>query len=354
MPRLPRGARVRATLTVERLREAYPDAITELAHVDPFQLLVAVILSAQTTDKLVNLITPELFRRYPTAADLAAADPAAVEALIKPTGYFRAKTRSIIAASQKLVGLFGGVVPNNLEDLVTLPGIGRKTANVILGVGFALPGFAVDTRRAPDQPNQADELVGPGEDRAPGLLDRAEGRSDGPVARLILHGRGSASPAGPDAGMRPERLLPIVSTAPGAGKPPRANSPGRGPPSQSAPPPAGTPQSVNQSIRHGNPSLLRHEHLFYHGRMEASGLADRRRVPRGQSKSALNRVRACSSSGHQPVHRLRARCAFCYIRAELRADRPSDDRYGGRFASRSTRRRSAQRALRGPGAGRRW
>jgi endonuclease-3 len=136
---------VRATLTVERLRDLYPAAITELAHVDPFQLLIAVILSAQTTDKLVNLITPELFRRYPTAADLAAADPAVVETLIKPTGYFRAKTRSIIAASQKLVELFGGVVPNTIEDLVILPGIGRKTANVILGVGFGLPGFAVDT-----------------------------------------------------------------------------------------------------------------------------------------------------------------------------------------------------------------
>jgi endonuclease-3 len=136
---------VRATLTVERLRDLYPAAITELAHVDPFQLLIAVILSAQTTDKLVNLITPELFRRYPTAADLAAADPAVVEAVIKPTGYFRAKTRSIIAASQKLVELFGGVVPNNIDDLVILPGIGRKTANVILGVGFGLPGFAVDT-----------------------------------------------------------------------------------------------------------------------------------------------------------------------------------------------------------------
>jgi endonuclease-3 len=136
---------VRATLTVERLRDLYPAAITELAHVDPFQLLIAVILSAQTTDKLVNLITPELFRRYPTAADLAAADPAVVEAVIKPTGYFRAKTRSIIAASQKLVELFEGVVPNNIDDLVILPGIGRKTANVILGVGFGLPGFAVDT-----------------------------------------------------------------------------------------------------------------------------------------------------------------------------------------------------------------
>jgi endonuclease-3 len=144
LPRLPPGARARAKLTYERLREAYP-AVTELAHRDPFQLLIATILSAQTTDRSVNLVTPELFRRYPTAADLAAADPAEVEVLIRPTGFFRAKTRSIIAASRKLVELFGGVVPDNLDDLVKLPGIGRKTANVILGVGFDVPGFAVDT-----------------------------------------------------------------------------------------------------------------------------------------------------------------------------------------------------------------
>jgi endonuclease-3 len=144
LPRLPPGARIRAKLTYERLREAYP-AVTELAHRDPFQLLIATILSAQTTDRSVNLVTPELFRRYPTAADLAAADPAVVEILIKPTGFFRAKTRSIIAASHKLVELFGGVVPGNIDDLVKLPGIGRKTANVILGVGFDVPGFAVDT-----------------------------------------------------------------------------------------------------------------------------------------------------------------------------------------------------------------
>ncbi len=140
----PRGARTRAQLSYERLRDAYP-AVTELAHGDPFQLLIATIMSAQTTDRAVNLVSPELFRRYPTAADLAAADPSVVEALIKPTGFFRAKTRSIIAASRKLVELFGGEVPGNLEDLVTLPGIGRKTANVILGVGFDVPGFAVDT-----------------------------------------------------------------------------------------------------------------------------------------------------------------------------------------------------------------
>jgi len=144
LPRLPPGARLRAKLTYERLKEAYP-AVTELAHQDPFQLLIATILSAQTTDRSVNLVTPELFRRYPTAADLAAADPAVVETLIKPTGFFRAKTRSIIAASRKLVDLFDGIVPNNIDDLVKLPGIGRKTANVILGVGFDVPGFAVDT-----------------------------------------------------------------------------------------------------------------------------------------------------------------------------------------------------------------
>jgi endonuclease-3 len=131
-------------LTYERLRELYP-AVTELAHRDPFQLLIATILSAQTTDRSVNSITPELFSRYPTAADLAAADPAVVEDLIKPTGFFRLKTGRIIGASRKLVELFGGEVPGNIEDLVKLPGIGRKTANVILGVGFGVPGFAVDT-----------------------------------------------------------------------------------------------------------------------------------------------------------------------------------------------------------------
>ncbi len=144
VPPPPRGARTRAKLTYERLRDAYP-AVTELAHRDPFQLLIATILSAQTTDRSVNLVTPELFRRYPTAADLAAADPAVVEELIKPTGFFRAKTRSITAASRKLMELFGGEVPGRMEDLVKLPGIGRKTANVILGVGFGVPGFAVDT-----------------------------------------------------------------------------------------------------------------------------------------------------------------------------------------------------------------
>ncbi|OLC13816.1 MAG: endonuclease III [Chloroflexi bacterium] len=144
MPRLPRGARTRALLTVQRLKELYP-AATELSFQSPFQLLIATILSAQTTDKMVNLVTPNLFSRYPTAFDLAGADPADVEAIVKATGFYRVKARRIIAAGRALVELFDGVVPATMEDLLKIPGIGRKTANVILGAGFSQPGFAVDT-----------------------------------------------------------------------------------------------------------------------------------------------------------------------------------------------------------------
>jgi endonuclease-3 len=143
-PRAPRGARQRALLTVERLKPIYP-AITELDHRNPFELLVATILSAQTTDRRVNEATPQLFKRYPTALDLAGADPAEVERLIRATGFFRSKTRAIIAAARVLVERFDGEVPRTIDELVTIPGIGRKTANVILGVGLDVPGFAVDT-----------------------------------------------------------------------------------------------------------------------------------------------------------------------------------------------------------------
>jgi endonuclease-3 len=122
----------------------YP-ASCELDHRGPFQLLVATILSAQTTDRRVNEVTPRLFAAYPTPAALAGADPVDVEELIKATGFFRAKTRAIISCARALVDRFGGDVPGRMEDLVTLPGIGRKTANVILGVGLGVPGFAVDT-----------------------------------------------------------------------------------------------------------------------------------------------------------------------------------------------------------------
>jgi len=189
LPRAPRGARLRAQMTVERLRDLYP-AVTELDHRDAFQLLIATILSAQTTDRSVNLVTPALFEQYPTAFDLAAADPARVEELIKPTGFFRAKTRAIIAASRKLVDLFDGVVPGNLDDLVKLPGIGRKTANVILGVGFNVPGFAVDTHV-----KRLTNLLGLVATKDPEKIEALVTRMVPPEEwtglslRLILHGR---------------------------------------------------------------------------------------------------------------------------------------------------------------------
>jgi len=140
----PYGARKRALLTVERLRAIYP-AETELDFRNPWELLVATILSAQSTDKTVNRIMPLLLERWPTPATLAAADPTEVERLIMPTGFFREKTKSIMGASRALVERFGGEVPPRMEDLITLPGVGRKTANVVLGAAFGVPGFAVDT-----------------------------------------------------------------------------------------------------------------------------------------------------------------------------------------------------------------
>ena len=136
--------RERALLAVERLRGSY-SAASELVHTNPFQMLIATILSAQTTDRSVNSVTPALFNAYPDPAALAHADPGKVEGLIKPTGFFHVKAKTIIACSKALVERFGGEVPPRMDDLVTLPGVGRKTANVVLGVAFGIPGFAVDT-----------------------------------------------------------------------------------------------------------------------------------------------------------------------------------------------------------------
>ncbi|HEY5086311.1 MAG TPA: endonuclease III [Gemmatimonadaceae bacterium] len=139
-------ALVRAPLIFQRLKRAYPDAHCELDHTSPYQLLVATILSAQCTDKRVNLVTPALFRRFPSAETLAMADPRDVEELIKPTGFFRNKTKSLLGMAGGLLDRFGGSVPASMEDLVTLPGVGRKTANVILGTAFDKPaGVVVDT-----------------------------------------------------------------------------------------------------------------------------------------------------------------------------------------------------------------
>jgi len=127
------------------LAQAYPDAHCELDFATPLQLLVATILSAQCTDKRVNEVTPLVFRRYPSAADLAAADRAEMEDMIRSTGFFRAKTDSLIKLGQALVERYDGEVPARLDDLVTLPGVGRKTANVVLGNAFGVPGITVDT-----------------------------------------------------------------------------------------------------------------------------------------------------------------------------------------------------------------
>ena len=131
-----------------RLGAEYPGTATELCalvHDSPYQLLTATILSAQTTDERVNSVTPALFARYPTPADLAAADPEDVEKLIFPTGFFRAKAKSIMGMAAALEERFDGEVPRRLEDLVTLPGVGRKTANVVRSVAFGEPGLPVDT-----------------------------------------------------------------------------------------------------------------------------------------------------------------------------------------------------------------
>ena len=137
--------RARTQLTDERLAAAYPVAECALIHADAFQLLVATILSAQSTDVAVNLVTPALFKRYPDARGFAEADPAELEVMVHSTGFFRQKTKSVMGMAQALLDRFDGQVPPRMEDLVTLPGVGRKTANVILGVAFGLPGLAVDT-----------------------------------------------------------------------------------------------------------------------------------------------------------------------------------------------------------------
>lgn len=144
----PRGAKQRAPVVIERLAAEYPGdakSLCALVHDSPFQLLIATILSAQSTDEMVNKVTPSLFARYPTPSDLAHADPAEVEELVHSTGFFRQKTKSLIGMASALEERFDGEVPSELADLVTLPGVGRKTGNVVRSVAFGLPGLPVDT-----------------------------------------------------------------------------------------------------------------------------------------------------------------------------------------------------------------
>jgi len=134
-----------ALRTLRLLEQAYPDAACALQHTSPWQLLVATMLSAQCTDQRVNLVTPALFARFPDPGALAGAPSAAVEALIRSTGFFRNKAANLVACARAVVARHGGDVPRTLPDLVALPGVGRKTANVILGNAFAVPGMVVDT-----------------------------------------------------------------------------------------------------------------------------------------------------------------------------------------------------------------
>jgi endonuclease-3 len=127
------------------LADTYPDAHAELNFESPFQLLIATVLSAQTTDKRVNMTTPALFAKYPTPEDMAAANPTELEEMLKPTGFYRNKAKAIIGLSAAIRDSFGGTVPRRLKDLDSLPGVGRKTANVVLGNAFGVPGITVDT-----------------------------------------------------------------------------------------------------------------------------------------------------------------------------------------------------------------
>ena len=160
-------ALVRSARAINRaLTDLYPDAHCELDFTNPLQLLVATILSAQCTDKRVNLVTPTLFANYPTAADYAAADRADIETIIMSTGFFRAKTTSIMGMAAALCERFNGEVPPRLKDLVTLPGVGRKTANVVLGNAFGIPGLTVDTHVLRlTEPLPLDYLRRPGQGR---------------------------------------------------------------------------------------------------------------------------------------------------------------------------------------------
>jgi endonuclease-3 len=137
--------KLRAKAIYKILTKTYPNVRCELDYKNPYQLLVATVLSAQCTDKRVNQTTPALFKRYGSIRKMAAADLKELEQLVKSTGFFRAKAKNIKKLSKKIIHDFKGVVPNNLEDLITLPGVGRKTANVVLGHAFGTPGITVDT-----------------------------------------------------------------------------------------------------------------------------------------------------------------------------------------------------------------
>jgi endonuclease-3 len=140
------AARLRIQPIIRLLRRHYPQARTALEYADPLQILVATILAAQSTDKLVNTVTPSLFKKYPTAEAFAKADRGELETMIHSTGFFRNKAKSIVGSAQRIVDAYGGRVPDSIDELVTLPGVARKTANIVLSAGYGkAEGIAVDT-----------------------------------------------------------------------------------------------------------------------------------------------------------------------------------------------------------------
>jgi endonuclease-3 len=197
-PRTPSG---RARTTNERLAIEFPGSAQELCaldHSNPFQLLVATILSAQCTDARVNMTTPALFARYPDAVSLAGAGLTDVEELIRSTGFFRAKARSLVGMAEALTTRFGGTVPSRMEDLVTLPGVGRKTANVIRSVAFGLPGLPVDThvQRLSRRLGLTEETDPVKVEMALNPMVPADQRGAFSL-RLILHGRATCTARAP-------------------------------------------------------------------------------------------------------------------------------------------------------------
>jgi endonuclease III len=189
-----------APKTISRLKAAYPDARTELNWTNPLELLVATMLSAQTTDVRVNTVTPNLFAKYPTAAAYARADPAELEGVIRPTGFFRNKAKSLRGMARALVDDHGGEVPRTMPDLVALPGVGRKTANVVLGNAFSIDeGIVVDThvRRLS---NRLGFTTHEDPEKIEGDLTQAVPREDWTIFShlLILHGRNICRSRKPD------------------------------------------------------------------------------------------------------------------------------------------------------------
>ena len=197
-PRTPKG---RARRTHERLAETFPDAECELDHRNAFELLAATILSAQATDVSVNKASPALFERFPTAADLAAVTPEDVEPYINSIGLFRSKAKNLVGMAQRLIDEFDGEVPGSMKDLTSLPGVGRKTANVVRSVALGLPGLPVDTHvgRIVRRLHITDETDPVKVELALNPMIPAGERGEFSL-RVILHGRRVCFARNPDCG----------------------------------------------------------------------------------------------------------------------------------------------------------